>query len=426
MLAEKISGTHIGLWFLVPEHLRLGSWDLLKTWAGCPNDNATESRLALQMVHESALCANGIRQQRTLRHKGFEVLNGLPFVATDKTIHCLLDSYTMADAEALQLALAKLRQTQGHYKGNYVLIDPRRIHTWSRRDMQPKKPHRRAAVSRKVAQTFFATDGETGQPYGFGMGSSAVTINQATLPLLQRIAPLLPPQSGALGLLDAEHCTADILNWFSANPLLACLMPAPRYQKLLKLCATLSFTRLWPGYATAESVYQLRNQDEPMRTVVQRTGEREQDFDYKPFVTTSALEPEKLMTLIYPERLNIEEFFRNEGALGWNRAGTFNLNIRFGRLSMALIAQAVIYQFRQKLPVGIRNWTVESIAEKFFKGIDGDIRVKDDRIIVTCYNAPEVEIFKEQYERSSEKLAAEGIDPRVPWLYDLKVDFRFK
>lgn len=112
MLAEKISGTHVGLWFLIPEHLRLGTWDLLKAWTGRHDANAIAPRLALQMVHESALCANGIRHQRTLRHKGFETLNGLPFVATDTAIHRLLESHTMADAEALQLALGQLRQAE--------------------------------------------------------------------------------------------------------------------------------------------------------------------------------------------------------------------------------------------------------------------------------------------------------------------------
>lgn len=29
MLAEKISGTYVGLWLLLPEHLRLGTWDSL-------------------------------------------------------------------------------------------------------------------------------------------------------------------------------------------------------------------------------------------------------------------------------------------------------------------------------------------------------------------------------------------------------------
>ena len=164
----------------------------------------------------------------------------------------------------------------------------------------------------------------------------------------------------------------------------------------------------------------------PIRLVVQRTGEREEEFDYKPFGTTSQLPADELMTIVFPERWNIEEFFNSESALGWNRASTLNLNIRFGRLSMALIAQAAIYQLRQKLPLEIRNWTADTMAKNFFKGIDGDIRVRQDTIIVTCYNAPEAQFLKEQYEHLPQKLEAENVDPRVPWLYNFKVDFKFK
>lgn len=53
MLADKISGTLVGLWLLLPQHLRLGTWDLLTAWSGCSAANAIEPRLALQMVHES-------------------------------------------------------------------------------------------------------------------------------------------------------------------------------------------------------------------------------------------------------------------------------------------------------------------------------------------------------------------------------------
>ena len=31
-LADKISDNLAGLWLLVPEHLRLGTWDLLRAW----------------------------------------------------------------------------------------------------------------------------------------------------------------------------------------------------------------------------------------------------------------------------------------------------------------------------------------------------------------------------------------------------------
>jgi hypothetical protein len=54
------------------------------------------------------------------------------------------------------------------------------------------------------------------------------------------------------------------------------------------------------------------------------------------------------------------------------------------------------------------------------------VRVKDDTIIVTCYNAPIELNLQENYQGLPAKLASEGINPKIPWLYDYKLDFRFK
>lgn len=423
MLAEKVSGTLVGLWLLLPEHLRLGTCDLLTAWTGCRDSNAIEPRLALQMVHESALCVNGMRQQRTLRQKGFETLNGLPFVATDQAIHQLLNQHTLAEAESLQLALGQVRQARGHFPGHFVLLDPHRIVTWSKRQVQLKKKSNLAATVNKMLQTFFAIDGESGQPLTVGIGSSSVTITQATLPLVARLEKVLPTTALLIG--DTEHFTLELLNHFATHPKFSILLPAPQRQSLLQQIAAMKFKRLWAGYAVAEGKYHLSDH-QAIRLLGQRTGETQNTYAYKPFVTTCKKPAGDLMTLVFPERWNIEEFFNCESTLGWNRASTLNLNIRFGRLSMALIAQATCYELRKKLPGGIKNWTAESLARKFFNGIDGDIRVKDDTIIVTFYNAPAVNALKEHYENLPAKLEAEGVNPKVPWLYNFKVDFRFK
>jgi hypothetical protein len=39
----------------------------------------------------------------------------------------------------------------------------------------------------------------------------------------------------------------------------------------------------------------------------------------------------------------VEEFFNDHHKLGWKKAGTLNLNIRYGQMTMALIAQAAIH-----------------------------------------------------------------------------------
>ena len=55
----------VGIWLLIPEHLRIGTWDMLCGWTSKPIPQV-EPRLALQLVHEAALCVTGVRQARFL------------------------------------------------------------------------------------------------------------------------------------------------------------------------------------------------------------------------------------------------------------------------------------------------------------------------------------------------------------------------
>jgi len=89
-------------------------------------------------------------------------------------------------------------------------------------------------------------------------------------------------------------------------------------------------------------------------------------------------------------------------------------------------AQAAIHQLRQRLGDPYRNWDAAHLAKSLFNGLDGDIRVIDDTIFVTFYNAPNTEQLRHHYEHLPEKLAEQGVDPHIPWLYDFKLDFRFK
>ena len=112
--------------------------------------------------------------------------------------------------------------------------------------------------------------------------------------------------------------------------------------------------------------------------------------------------------------------------MGFDRASTFNLNVRYGKMSLALLAQAATYQLRCKLPKPFDRWNAQHLADAIFNKIDGDIRVKRDTIIVTCYNMPEEFNLQEHYINLPQQLTSEGINPKIPWLFDFKLDFKFK
>jgi hypothetical protein len=429
LLADRVSGDMLGLWLLVPEHLRLGTWDLLCAWSQRGTERV-EPRLALQLVHEAALCVTGIRQSRSLSQKGFELLNGLYFVASDLAIHELLNAHSVAEAEALQVHLGLLRRARGHFQRKLLAIDPHRMRSYSKRQMcrfrgdDTSKPF-------KVAQTFFCLDADTHQPVCFTNGSSALSVSQATPDLLRLAESILSPEDGrTLVMADTEHYTSELIDHVNAQTPFDLLVPMPNtkpHQRQMRAVPASSFTSHWAGIATAKVPYQLEgSQTGPHMQYLQRSGERPDQYEFKGFLSTRDGEEIDDLTQAYPKRWHVEEFFNAHQALGWQRAGTLNRHIRYGQMSMALIAQAAIHQFRQRVGPPWNEWDAKHLAQTVFKGIDGDIRVCKDTIVVTLYNASELQLLREHYERLPEKLAAEHVDPRVPWLYGYKVDFRFK
>jgi len=108
-LADKVTGNLAGLWLLVPELLRLGAWDLVCGWTG-QSPQHVGPRLALQLIHEAALCRTGLRQGRTLNQRIFQLANGLPFLASDMAVHELLGARSVADSLRFQVALGKIRR----------------------------------------------------------------------------------------------------------------------------------------------------------------------------------------------------------------------------------------------------------------------------------------------------------------------------
>ena len=420
-LSKKICGTLVGLWFLAAEHLRLGNWDLIKGYTGCA-DADIEPRIAMQIVNEAALCSNRIRRSNYISHQGFELLNGLGFLVTDKQVHNLLDKHTVIEAQSLQETLAVIRSNNGHYKGNLIAIDPHRIVSTSQRIM-PKKKKQPEEPARKMLQTFFALDTQTGQPIGCGIGSPGANTTKATIDLLNMVNMV---SKNALILADKEHFTEYLIRSIDQNSDFEFLVPAISTERIQKIERSQTYQRKWAGYAIAETMFNFDGHKEKYRLISQREGEITRNYVYKSFLTLSGKPATVLLSEMYQERWSIEDFFNFDGAMGFDRASTFNLNIRYGKMSLALLAQAATYQFRQKLPKPYNRWNSTHLADAVFAKTDGDIRVKDDTIIITCYNAPKELNLHNHYQNLPDKLISEGINPKVPWLYDYKLDFRFK
>jgi len=427
-LADKAAGNLVGLWLLIPELLRLGVWDLLCGWTGRRGEYV-EPRLALQLVNEAALCVTGVRARRTLGQRGFELANGLYFLASDMAVHELLAAHTVAEAQGLQVALGKLRRASGHFRGNVLAVDPHRIRSYTKRQMRRRRKDPDAPAT-KVAQTFFLLDADTGQPVCFTTGTAARTATTAAVELLDLAAEILRPEN-ALVLVDTEHFTSELLDNVKQRTQFDLLVPMSARQSLIRELRALpaeTFRPRWAGYATAKRTYTPHNSTKgPFHQYIQRSGERAEDYHYKAFLSTRDGDEVAELAEEFPKRWHVEEFYNAEQALGWDRAGTGNLHIRYGQMSLALIAQAAIHQFRKRVGAPAQSWDAEHLAKSYFSGLEGDVRVVDgDTILVTYYNAKDAALLNKSYADMPRKLRAERIDPRIPWLYNFQLDFRFR
>jgi hypothetical protein len=430
LLADKVSGNLLGLWLLVPEHLRLGSWDLLQTWAG--PEEGLAPRLALHLVHEAALCRSGLRADRSFRHRGFELVNGLPWLPTDGVMHDLLEAHTIEQAQQLQVALGLLRRASGHFPGRVLALDPHRLVSYSKRDMIQRRPAANQPPV-KQAQSFFLLDAQSGQPLCLTNASSARNLSCATeelLGLAQRILPC-PQQQRPLVVADVEHFTVELLDYVREHTFFDLLVPLRQTAALQKYYRSLpaqDFTPHWAGFAIATQTFLPRRttSDQPCYRYIQRTGETPQDYHFKGFVCTGARPEVPTLTRDFPDRWHIEEFFRFDQDLGWKRAGTLNLHIRAGQMTLALLAQTLVHQLRQRLGEPFNQWDSIHLARDLFSGLEGDARVQQDTILVTYYNAPQAKTWRLHFENLPQLLKKEGVNPRLPWLYNFKLDFRFK
>jgi hypothetical protein len=283
----------------------------------------------------------------------------------------------------------------------------------------------------KVAQTFWLLDADTHQPVCFTTATSSRTVAQATPGILDIAAEIFPSVTdAALVLADTEHFTAQLMDDVAQRKGFELLVPMPSSKQARQQLASIppeQFTPRWAGYATTVQPYHMkRGNAREYYQYVQRSGERPQDYRYKAFLSTTHADEVDPLTLEFPKRWHIEEFFNANQALGWNRAGTLNLNIRYGHMTMALIAQAAIHQLRQRLHKPIADWDANHLAKDLFQGLDGDVRVTNNVILVTYYNAPNTNLLRTHYEDLPTKLQRDRIDPHIPWLCNYQLDFRFR
>jgi hypothetical protein len=154
--------------------------------------------------------------------------------------------------------------------------------------------------------------------------------------------------------------------------LLVPLIRQPAQLQRLRELTEGQFPRRWAGYATWRTTYTwAKDKGYTLPLGVQRFGEPPGECKCNAFLGTAERDELQALTDDYPKRWHVEEFCNSEQALGWERAGTQNLNIRYGHRTMALLAQAALRRLRLSLGEPMAGWDARHLAKDVLQGLGG-------------------------------------------------------
>ena len=234
LLANKVSGNLVGLWLLIPEHLRLGTWDLLCGWTGKAS-NTVQPRLALQLVNEAALCVTGDppisqSQPERLRTRQWSLLRRQR-LCHPRSARAPIPSLKPKPCRWLWAAYAGPVVIMS---GKLLAIDPHHMRSYTKRQTRRHR-HKENEAAVKTLQTFFCLDADSKEPLAFTTGTAARTATQATPGLLSLAEAILMPEKGEITVMaDKEHCTVELFNHAARHTSFDLLVPQPSSQALLR------------------------------------------------------------------------------------------------------------------------------------------------------------------------------------------------
>ena len=70
--------------------------------------------------------------------------------------------------------------------------------------------------------------------------------------------------------------------------------------------------------------------------------------------------------------------------------------------------RSISYEKGWRLPA--ESWDAEHLAKAYFFGLEGDVRVDSNTIVVTYYNAPDADKLRKEYENLPAELRSENVD----------------
>ena len=422
LLKKGLTTTHAGGFFFLPYLLQLQAHRLATRLGPRKHTGIPTERLALGIVFESLFgFVAGIRAVDSVSRADFGLLAGLPFLPSPSTQYRFIQDIPTQDSLQFQVALGQRQVALGQVlRGFPVNVDGHNIKTYSRKEMKLSFITKEDRYG-KAIRTFYSQDQQSKKPLIAIAAYSGTTVSQITHQLAQLTQDLLGQPF--LMVADKEWYCGQLIHELHQKFHITVLTPVKRSPKRMDEFNAVPLDQydptVWDHIATLYTT--MKDFNGPLTLLLKKNP----NGAYFALITPKLEMTPTLAMPTYTKRWRIENFFAEHHFMGIDRLPSLNLNAIQAMLSLRLLAFQVIDNFRHDLGPKYNTMTPELIHRHFIDGVQGRIQLRNDVIELSIYGFEHQTAVAALFTHLDQKLESAGIDPRIPWLGNRRLRFKF-
>lgn len=422
MLKRGITTSSAGGFFFIPYLLQMKTHDYLGEMGSPKQEGIPKESLGLAVIFESLFgYTKGIRAIDSVSKADFGLLFGLPFLPSPSTEYRYLQDISVKESLDFQVAMnSRLVELGQISTEGPVNIDGHNVKTYSRKEMKRSYLTKEERYG-KAIRTFYTQDQHSGKPLIALAAYSGTTVSQVT----QRISDLTQSilKKDFIMVADKEWYCGQLINELHEKNGISLLVPAKRSKKRIAEFESVP----WDAYEkTIEgNIATLFTSMQDYNGSLRLFLKKQPDGKYFALLTPHDQTTKEIAMPVYTKRWDVEIFFGQNDYLGINQFPSLNLNAIQAVLSLRLVAFNVMDNFRTDLGGEHVSKTPELIHRHFLDGVQGRIQLRSDMITVNIYGFKYDRDVASLFSNLDTKLSNAGVDPRIPWLGNRRLEFKF-
>lgn len=422
LLKRGLTSTSVGGFFFIPYLLQLGAFDLIMSMGkpkpeGIPNEN-----IAIGIVFESLFgYTKGIRSIDSVSRADFGLLEGLPFLPSPSTQYRYLQGISCKSALDFQVAMGrKLVDLDQVIAGFPVNIDGHSVSTYSRKEMKQSYITKEGRYG-KAIRCFYTQDQNSKKPLIAMAAYSGTTVAQTTNKLAEMTRDILNREFVLVA--DKEWFCGQLIQELHERYGISILVPVRRSENRTTEFDSIPLEKYHKSeLGNIAAVYtSMKDFDGPLKMFLKK----QPDGKYFALITPEQEMVTSTAMPTYTKRWRIENYFKENDFLGINHLPSLNLNAIQAMLSLRLLAFNVLDNFRHDLGAEYSHKTPDLIYREFVDGVQGRVQLIGDRIIVNVYGFKHEHAVASIMTNLDAKLKKANVDPRIPWLGNRRLEFKF-